>query len=327
MFVANKVINFHRMTDDHNGSKSAAILLLLNRDNSDSNSSSESNKEIVKPRRRVRRRYNQILRKFSCTFPQCNKSYGSLNHLNAHIVTKKHGKRKSRADFQFHEDAVLSPKFPPTPHPQSYPQVLGGQPQGYQPAMGWPSRRDQASGTYWYGMPVGLTQASDIPLKLGVPGHDPSSGPSGAPPFQQPPRVPPQASPHVGGAPPQHGFPGYVLYSALFSSGPIVPPAWQPPLPPPTHLQPSSHNLPLAKDSRSSSTSSSKLPLRTFPSPPLFPAQNQSLNLHPITLPPVLAKLPSPPSLPPLYTKEVAKSQDSMQVSVQAADSSSCSSE
>jgi hypothetical protein len=88
--------------------------------------------------------------------------------------------------------------------------------------------------------------------------------------------------------------------------------------------------LPPARDSRSSSTSSSKLPLRTFPSPPLYPAppQTHTSNLHPITLPPVVNRIPSPPSLPPLFTNEIAKTQDSgMTVSVQHADSSSCSSE
>lgn len=342
------VITVRRMTmaDDHNGLKSAAILLLLNLDNSESTSSSESNREVEKPRRRVRRRYNQILRRFCCSYPQCNKSYGSLNHLNAHIVTKKHGQRKSRADFQFNEDVVVSPKVSPASQP--YPQVPGGQPNGYQPTMGWPSRREQASGTYWYGMPVRPTQASEMatPTEPGISGrepparfHDAPTGFTGGPHFQHPPRAPPHAPPHGGGGggggapphpPPQHGFPGYVLYSAPFSSGPIGPPGWQPPLPPPTHLLASHHYLPPTRDSRSSSTSSSKLPLRTFPSPPLYPAHNypQNPNPHPITLPPVLAKIPSPPSLPPLYTNEVAKTQDNgMQVSVQPADSSSCSSE
>ncbi|CAK9439007.1 uncharacterized protein LODBEIA_P32310 [Lodderomyces beijingensis] len=50
--------------------------------------------------RRFRRRYNQIVRKYPCSYPGCSKSYGSLNHLNTHIVTKKHGHRKSKADFQ-----------------------------------------------------------------------------------------------------------------------------------------------------------------------------------------------------------------------------------
>ncbi|KAI5968931.1 hypothetical protein KGF57_000046 [Candida theae] len=53
-----------------------------------------------KKNRRFRRRYNQIVRKYPCSFPGCSKSYGSLNHLNTHIVSKKHGPRKSKLDFQ-----------------------------------------------------------------------------------------------------------------------------------------------------------------------------------------------------------------------------------
>lgn len=54
----------------------------------------------VQKSRRFRRRYYQIYRKYSCLFPGCTKSYGLLNHLNTHIVTKKHGLRKSKADFK-----------------------------------------------------------------------------------------------------------------------------------------------------------------------------------------------------------------------------------
>ncbi|KAM9896832.1 hypothetical protein OXX79_007249 [Metschnikowia pulcherrima] len=50
--------------------------------------------------RRFRRRYYQIYRKYTCSYPGCTKSYGSLNHLNTHIVTKKHGKRKCKMDFE-----------------------------------------------------------------------------------------------------------------------------------------------------------------------------------------------------------------------------------
>ncbi|GEQ68985.1 hypothetical protein JCM33374_g2655 [Metschnikowia sp. JCM 33374] len=57
--------------------------------------------------RRFRRRYYQIHRKYNCTYPGCTKSYGSLNHLNTHIVTKKHGMRKSKADFKHTENEQM----------------------------------------------------------------------------------------------------------------------------------------------------------------------------------------------------------------------------
>lgn len=50
--------------------------------------------------RRFRRRYHQIHRKYKCPHEECTKSYGSLNHLNTHIVTKKHGQRLSKAEFK-----------------------------------------------------------------------------------------------------------------------------------------------------------------------------------------------------------------------------------
>lgn len=77
-------------------------------DNSDKSEKSDSSDKpyfpgdyynIPKPSRRFRRRYNQIIRKYNCTFQGCTKSYGSLNHLNTHIVTKNHGQRKSKLDF------------------------------------------------------------------------------------------------------------------------------------------------------------------------------------------------------------------------------------
>lgn len=60
--------------------------------------------QLPNKHRRFRRRYYQINRKYKCTHPGCTKSYGSLNHLNTHIVTKKHGARKSKADFKHHEE-------------------------------------------------------------------------------------------------------------------------------------------------------------------------------------------------------------------------------
>lgn len=92
----------------------------------------------MKRGRRFRRRYNQIVRKYSCSFPQCNKSYGSLNHLNTHIVTKKHGHRKSKADFQnsnaSNEEHLQSQAF-------SDPGYISG----------YSAQPDYSSGSYLYG--------------------------------------------------------------------------------------------------------------------------------------------------------------------------------
>ena len=45
-------------------------------------------------RKRPRRRYDEIERLYHCSWPDCSKSYGTLNHLNAHVVMQKHGARR-----------------------------------------------------------------------------------------------------------------------------------------------------------------------------------------------------------------------------------------
>lgn len=84
--------------------------------------------------RRFRRRYNQIVRKYPCSFPGCIKSYGSLNHLNTHIVTKKHGHRKSKVDFQH----SLQPKEP-------------GANKSGELAQYAQTGSEYTAGNYWYG--------------------------------------------------------------------------------------------------------------------------------------------------------------------------------
>jgi transcription factor CON7 len=45
-------------------------------------------------RKRPRRRYDEIERLYHCSWPDCTKAYGTLNHLNAHVVMQKHGPRR-----------------------------------------------------------------------------------------------------------------------------------------------------------------------------------------------------------------------------------------
>ncbi|KAK6460475.1 hypothetical protein DFJ63DRAFT_315761 [Scheffersomyces coipomensis] len=95
--------------------------------------------------RRFRRRYNQIVRKYSCSFPGCVKSYGSLNHLNTHIVTKKHGHRKSKADFQ--HSHLLSEEI-------SKGHYIDGNASHLHQQGPQQSHSEYTSGNYWYGFPV-----------------------------------------------------------------------------------------------------------------------------------------------------------------------------
>lgn len=41
-------------------------------------------------KKRPRRRYDEIERLYHCNWPDCTKSYGTLNHLNAHVSMQKH---------------------------------------------------------------------------------------------------------------------------------------------------------------------------------------------------------------------------------------------
>jgi len=46
-------------------------------------------------KKRPRRRYDEIERLYPCSFPGCAKSYGTLNHLNAHVAMQKHGQKRA----------------------------------------------------------------------------------------------------------------------------------------------------------------------------------------------------------------------------------------
>ena len=46
-------------------------------------------------RKRPRRRYDEIERLYHCSWNDCTKSYGTLNHLNAHIVMQRHGNKRT----------------------------------------------------------------------------------------------------------------------------------------------------------------------------------------------------------------------------------------
>lgn len=46
-------------------------------------------------KKRPRRRYDEIERLYNCGWQGCAKSYGTLNHLNAHVSMQKHGEKRS----------------------------------------------------------------------------------------------------------------------------------------------------------------------------------------------------------------------------------------
>lgn len=54
------------------------------------------------PKKRPRRRFEEIERLYNCNYPGCNKAYGTLNHLNAHVSMQKHGPKRLPAGESLH---------------------------------------------------------------------------------------------------------------------------------------------------------------------------------------------------------------------------------
>lgn len=44
--------------------------------------------------KRPRRRYEEIERMYKCGWNGCEKAYGTLNHLNAHVTMQSHGQKR-----------------------------------------------------------------------------------------------------------------------------------------------------------------------------------------------------------------------------------------
>jgi hypothetical protein len=47
-------------------------------------------------KKRPRRRYNESEQLYKCSWHDCTKAYGTLNHLNAHIIMRKHGSKRTK---------------------------------------------------------------------------------------------------------------------------------------------------------------------------------------------------------------------------------------
>lgn len=49
--------------------------------------------------RRKRKKAFEVERHYKCNYPFCDKAYGTLNHLNTHILIQKHGKKRLPQEF------------------------------------------------------------------------------------------------------------------------------------------------------------------------------------------------------------------------------------
>ncbi|KAM0635625.1 hypothetical protein ACHAPW_001288 [Verticillium nonalfalfae] len=50
--------------------------------------------------KRPRRRYEEIERMYKCGWQGCEKAYGTLNHLNAHVTMQSHGTKRTPEEFK-----------------------------------------------------------------------------------------------------------------------------------------------------------------------------------------------------------------------------------
>jgi hypothetical protein len=50
--------------------------------------------------KRKRRRYEEIDRIYACKYDGCDRSYGTLNHLNTHVALHGHGEKRTPKEFQ-----------------------------------------------------------------------------------------------------------------------------------------------------------------------------------------------------------------------------------
>ncbi|ORX89776.1 hypothetical protein K493DRAFT_232439 [Basidiobolus meristosporus CBS 931.73] len=54
----------------------------------------------INSKKRPRRKFDEIERLYGCNWQGCNKSYGTLNHLNAHVMMQKHGSKRLPNEFK-----------------------------------------------------------------------------------------------------------------------------------------------------------------------------------------------------------------------------------
>ncbi|KAH3665874.1 hypothetical protein OGAPHI_004063 [Ogataea philodendri] len=50
--------------------------------------------------KRKRRKAHEVQRLYKCNHESCQKAYGTLNHLNSHIMLQKHGQKRSPSEFK-----------------------------------------------------------------------------------------------------------------------------------------------------------------------------------------------------------------------------------
>lgn len=70
--------------------------------------------------KRPRRRYEEIERMYKCGWNGCEKAYGTLNHLNAHVTMQSHGQKRT-PEGMLAVVHICSDFSLPLPHPKLLP--------------------------------------------------------------------------------------------------------------------------------------------------------------------------------------------------------------
>jgi hypothetical protein len=150
--------------------------------------------------KRPRRRYEEIERMYKCGWNGCEKAYGTLNHLNAHVTMQSHGAKRTPEEFKeirkewkakkkeeeaarkadeerhraveqnhraAHENGTEAPVYGQMRQAVGVPGQAPGHPQlppiGYQPAASGGSSGPQY-GTQSPGLAEGMAQQYDTPV-------------------------------------------------------------------------------------------------------------------------------------------------------------------
>lgn len=58
------------------------------------------NRFLNEKKKRARRKHDEIERLYICNYNDCKKGYGTLNHLNAHVLTQNHGQKRRPEEFK-----------------------------------------------------------------------------------------------------------------------------------------------------------------------------------------------------------------------------------
>lgn len=86
-----------KTTEETNVSIEAALLSPKSEEVNESGKN--TNSEDYTRCRRKRKKAFEVERHYKCNYPFCDKAYGTLNHLNTHILIQKHGKKRLPQEF------------------------------------------------------------------------------------------------------------------------------------------------------------------------------------------------------------------------------------